>query len=245
MEDLWAFNNEPLARAVADCPIPTVSAVGHETDFTICDWVADIRAPTPSAAAELISPDQASLSFELQKQTRSLIREYRRTLSEKSANLRTLQYRLRHPGELLQQRMQKADDLELRLKRAQKLLVERSENRLTQLHWCLNTNKPQRALSLAASSLERTSLRLNRAMSSAISTQQKRHRSCDNLLQALSPLRTVDRGYALLRAEDGSVVTSAAQFQAGAKGSATLKDGKVKFEVTSAEKRNQSRTERA
>ena len=243
MEDLWAFNSEPLARAIADCPIPTVSAVGHETDFTICDWVADIRAPTPSAAAELISPDQASLSFELQKQTRSLIREYRRTLSEKSANLRTLQYRLRHPGDLLQQRMQRADDFELRLKRAQGLLAERYENRLTQLRWRLNTNKPQKALNLAVSSLERTSLRMTRAMSSTLSTQQKRHRSCDNLLQALSPLRTVDRGYALLRAEDGTVVTSASQFGAGDKGSATLKDGTVSFEVKATERPSRTRTE--
>ncbi len=233
MEDLWAFNSEPLARAVADCPIPTVSAVGHETDFTICDWVADIRAPTPSAAAELISPDQASLNFDLQKQSRALTREYQRSLAEKCASLKTLQYRLRHPGELLQQRMQKADDLELRLKRAQRSLSERHANRLTQLQWQLNANKPQRALSMAASSLERTSLRLSRAMSSALSTQQKRHKSCDNLLQALSPLRTVDRGYALLRAEDGSVVTSSAQFHTGARGSATLKDGNVVFEVTS------------
>ena len=80
-------------------------------------------------------------------------------------------------------------------------------------------------------------------MSSALSTQQKRHRSCDNLLQALSPLRTVDRGYALLRAEDGSVVTSATQLQAGGRGSATLKDGKVSFEVTSTERLNQTPAE--
>lgn len=233
MEDLWSFNSEPLARAIADCPIPTVSAVGHETDFTICDWVADIRAPTPSAAAELISPDQASIHYEIQKQTRSLVREYQRTISDKSVNLRTLQYRLRHPGELLQQRMLKADDLELRLKRARGVLVERHENRLTQLHWRLNANKPQKALNLAASSLDRVSLRMTRAMSNALSLQKKRHLSCDNLLQALSPLRTVDRGYALLRSEDGAVVTSASQFRAGDRGLATLKDGELSFDVRS------------
>jgi len=240
MEDLWAFNSEPLARAIADCPIPTVSAVGHETDFTICDWVADIRAPTPSAAAELISPDQASIHYEIQKNTRSLMREYQRTISDKSANLRTLQYRLRHPGELLQQRMLKADDLELRLKRARRLLVERYENRLTQLHWRLNANKPQKALNLAAGSLERVSARMTRAMSSALSVQKKRHLSSNNLLQALSPMRTVDRGYALLRSEDGTVVTSASQFQAGDRGLATLKDGELSFEVTSAARLNQT-----
>ena len=244
MEDLWAFNSEPLARAVADCPIPTVSAVGHETDFTVCDWVADIRAPTPSAAAELISPDQASLLYEIQKQTRSLVREYRRTLSEKSANLKTFQYRLRHPGELLQQRMQRADDLELRLKRAQRLMTDRYANRLDQLGLRLNANRPQKALNLAVISLERTTLRISRAMGSILSVQQKRHRSCDNLLQALSPLRTVDRGYALLRDEYGSVVTSAAQFQSGGRGSATLKDGKVNFDVAFTENLAQAPTEK-
>jgi len=233
MEDLWSFNSEPLARAIADCPIPTVSAVGHETDFTICDWVADTRAPTPSAAAELISPDQASIHYEIQKQTRSLVREYQRAISDKSANLRTLQYRLRHPGEQLQQRMLKADDLELRLKRARRLLVERHENRLTQLDLRLNANRPQKALNLAASTLERVSARMTRAMISALSVQKKRHLSSNNLLQALSPLRTVDRGYALLRSEDGTVVTTASQFQAGDRGLATLKDGELSFEVQS------------
>lgn len=130
LEDMQAFNDEAVARALHQCPLPTVSAVGHETDVTIADFVADVRAPTPSAAAELLSPDQGAIVQMLQRTEQKLHRLMRRLISEREQQLAWLSRRLIHPGRRLQDQAQTLDRLDTRLQRAMQLVLQQHRNRL-------------------------------------------------------------------------------------------------------------------
>ncbi len=118
LEDLWCFNEEPVARAIAACVTPIVSAVGHETDVSISDFVADVRAPTPSAAAELLAPHSGDLQQRLDSLRRRLILRIQDRLTRERLRLEGTARRLRHPGERLRQQSQRLDDLDMRLRRA-------------------------------------------------------------------------------------------------------------------------------
>ena len=130
LEDMQAFNDEAVARALASCPLPTVSAVGHETDVTIADFVADVRAPTPSAAAELLSLDQNTLLQSLAYTEQKLHKLIRRMISERQQQLQWLSKRLVHPGRRLQDQAQTLDRLEIRLQRAIQQILNQHRTRL-------------------------------------------------------------------------------------------------------------------
>ena len=231
LEDLWAFNDESLARAIAAYPIPTLSAVGHETDFTICDWVADARAPTPSAGAEMISPDQATLVESLLKTRMQLQRACERVIEQNRVHCRHLSARLRHPGELLEQRAQRLDELELRLVTAQQRLVQDKRSTLLQLNRQVHWYSPSKTLAASAGALDQLSQRLERAQRRLLSDAESRLSRAAQMLHTLSPLNTVERGYAILRDEAGAVITSAQALVPKQRGRATLKDGEFDFVV--------------
>ena len=154
LEDLWCFNEEAVARAVAACVTPIVSAVGHETDVSIADFVADVRAPTPSAAAELLAPSSADLQQRLNGLQQRLVLRMRDRLHRDAMRLDGLTRRLRHPGERLQQQAQRIDDLEQRLLRALDRRLCSGQERLARLETRLAAQHPGRTLNLLRQRLD-------------------------------------------------------------------------------------------
>jgi exodeoxyribonuclease VII large subunit len=146
LEDLQAFNDESVARAIAACTIPTVSAVGHETDFSIADFVADLRAPTPSAAAELLSPDQRELRQTLSSLQQKLSRLISMATDQRRQQLAWLRSRLQHPGRRLQEQAQALDRFDTRLRKAMQRFLESRRNRLQMIARNLDNISPLQTL---------------------------------------------------------------------------------------------------
>ncbi|MGR2661449.1 exodeoxyribonuclease VII large subunit [Chromobacterium haemolyticum] len=206
IEDLWSFNEEIVARAVAASPIPTVSGVGHETDFTICDFVADKRAPTPTAAAELVSPSREHLSAQLETAKRGLERALGRLLTDKSQQLDYLARRLAHPGEKLQRQREA-------LQRQQERLQRRLSGLFEQRRWALQLadSKLQRRrpdLAHAVQAMDRLQTRLQRARQDLLNRQTQKLDTLAATLLALNPEAVLARGYAIVQKQDGTAVKS-------------------------------------
>jgi exodeoxyribonuclease VII large subunit len=235
LEDLWAFNDERVARAIAAMPMPVVTGIGHEVDFTIADFVADVRAPTPSGAAELVVPDSREWFARLGQLAQRLRLAGQRGLREQQRRLDTLAHRLGRadPATRIHAGMQRLDDLEQRLARAARLGLARRDSRLRQLESRLARRAPTsllrelriRELSLAA--------RLEQAMARRIAQASQRLAVAGGALGAVSPLATLERGYAIVtRAADGRVVRSASDVAIGADIEARIGRGRVTARVT-------------
>jgi exodeoxyribonuclease VII large subunit len=231
LEDLWCFNEEPLARAVAACRTPIVSAVGHETDVTICDFVADVRAPTPSAAAELLAPDSSELVQRLSSLHRRLLMRMHDRLAREQLRLDGLRSRLRHPGERLRQQAQRLDDLDMRLRRAYGQQFKQQHERLARLDARLAAQHPGRSLTLLRQRLDSLAERLPRAMREALKARQLQLHSQVQTLNAVSPLATLSRGYSILLDEQGRAIHRAAQTQPGQRLRAKLGEGELQLRV--------------
>jgi exodeoxyribonuclease VII large subunit len=230
LEDLWAFNEEIVARAIHDCPIPVISAVGHEVDFTIADFVADQRAPTPSAAAELVSPDQA----EWQTQVRALetrgARLIRQALADSQERLRWLDQRLqlRHPGQHLRQQAQRLDELEQRYRLAINSYFNKLRYSLNEALARLKQASPAHQISRTELQRQALAQRLRTAMSSLLQTRQQQLAVACKSLDTISPLATLDRGYAIVtRQEDNHILHSANTVKAGEQIEARLARGRL------------------
>jgi exodeoxyribonuclease VII large subunit len=198
MEDLWSFNEEIVARAIFNSELPIVSAVGHEVDFTIADFVADLRAPTPSAAAELLVPDADDwldkfIGFEVLLEEAML-----RRLQQWQKHLHNLRQRLRHPRERLEQQSQRLDNLELRLKNHVKHLLNDFKNRIRQLEIRQQAHHPQVRLQQLKERVAAHHQRLQTAQYRLIERKQQALGEAARMLNTLSPLNTLDRGYALV-----------------------------------------------
>ncbi|RVU30381.1 exodeoxyribonuclease VII large subunit [Neptunomonas marina] len=233
LEDLWAFNDEALARDIFNCQLPIISAVGHEVDFSISDWVADVRAPTPSAAAELISPDQDALRMQLDRHEMALKRLLRQQLQQQRERILQLKRRLRHPGERLREQRRHLTSLESRLKRSMEHRLLAARSRVDRTQGRLIT--PKARLTMAQAQLTALDQRLQRGMRAK---QEQHHYQLANLaarLNSISPLATLERGYAIVKNAQGEVVTDAAQLHSGDQISATLNRGTVTARVESVE----------
>jgi exodeoxyribonuclease VII large subunit len=230
LEDLWAFNEEIVARAIHDCDIPVVSAVGHEVDFTIADFVADRRAPTPSAAAELVSPDQQEWLQQVRQLERRLARNMESGLSAEQQRLRWLMQRLqlRHPGQLLRQQAQRLDDLEQRSRLALRSYFNKLQSVVKNAHATLLQHTPRHRIEhirLQQDSLER---RLRTAMHALLKERQGRFAVACKSLDTISPLATLERGYAIVnRAGEREILRKATEVATGEKIEARLAEGSL------------------
>ena len=235
LEDLWAFNEESVARAIAGSALPVVSAVGHETDITIADLVADRRAPTPSAAAELLSPDQADWRLRLAQLDEALTRSIGRRLRAAGRELGHLRARLKHPGTLLRERAQRLDDLEARLARAQASAFERERRRLDRLAERLLRRDPQPRLARLGDRLDGAERRLRQAVNHGLERRRERLSRLAALLDSLSPLATLGRGYAILSTEGGTILRRAQDTGVGQAVQARLAEGRLALRVEGVE----------
>ena len=230
IEDLWAFNDERLARTIAASPVPLVSGVGHETDFTIADFVADLRAPTPTAAAELVSAPRAQHLGDLQAQAERLARALRRRLDGESQRIDWLASRLSRPSEAVAGERLRLDRQGQRLRHALALRLERERARLTQWQDRLPRQLAPRVAADAAK-LARLADRLGAAVARQQTSAHERLERAALRLAALDPQRVLERGYAWLEDEAGHAITHAAQTAPGQPIRATLADGKVDLTV--------------
>lgn len=235
LEDLCAFNEEIVARAIAGSHLPVVSGVGHETDFTIADFVADVRAPTPSAAAELLSQDGEELLNSFEGFEILLTRALRKQLELLAQQLTHLRARLRHPGQRLQELMQKLDGLELRLKRAQQQELRTRSAQLQNLMARLRGQHPAHRLPALQQHVGSLEQRLARAMSLQLREQKTTLQHLAERAQLASPLAIVARGYAIVESE-GRVLRSVADASIGNTLQAKLADGRITAIITATEK---------
>ncbi|HEX7596783.1 MAG TPA: exodeoxyribonuclease VII large subunit [Polyangia bacterium] len=231
MEDLWAFNDEALARAIAACPVPVISAVGHETDFTIADFVADLRAPTPSAAAELAVPVAEDLLAEMHLLGRRLGRALHaetRSLRLRLERARTL---LGDPRRFLDMRRQDLDDFMERGARALRASSARRRAHLRALEGRLFRLHPQRRIADQRAALAAAERRLLASGQSLLTHRRRLLESLAGKLDALSPLKVLDRGYSLARGPDGQVLRSCAGLHQGDDVTVTLRDGDLRARI--------------
>lgn len=217
LEDLWCFNDEQLAYALHSCPIPTISAVGHEVDFTICDFVADVRAPTPSAAAELVSRDQRETLQRISHLGHRVQQAWARYLRQYQQHQQHLAVRLQqqHPQRQLHQNNQRLDELSARVQQAMGRLVSQQQRQQTQLASRLNTVHPERRLAPLQQQQQQLKQRLQLAMSQLLKQQRQHFQSLSQGLHMVSPLQTIDRGYAVVRKTNGTVVRNPTELAAG------------------------------
>ena len=237
IEDLWAFNNEEVARAIVNCPIPLVSAVGHETDFTISDFVADIRAPTPSIAAEIISQPYSELKETLEGYQSYLLKSFESQFDSQRTRITNLIKRIRHPGDKLREIGQKVDYLETALiqEMHQKVSFKKNQLNLTQLS--LQQNSPQNKVKEAKVYLQNASKDLLKAFKLKVERKRKLLGELVATIEAVSPLSVLARGYSIISTEpEGKILSSSNQVKIGQTISAVLNKGSIKAEVKSKDK---------
>jgi exodeoxyribonuclease VII large subunit len=231
LEDLWAFNLESVARAVADCPHPVVSAIGHQTDFTITDFVADVRAPTPSAAAELITPDAEELVRTLSMAERRFSRSLNGALGNASHRLQALRARLVDPATHLAMKMQQTDELAARLLRAWQWDRGQERGRVVAAARALELLTPRRRLADLGQRVADHSERLGQAFNRHRVNLRAGLDARARALSAVSPLATMGRGYAVLTRDEGGTVDTITAARIGDSLTALLHDGSLALEV--------------
>ncbi|HEY1659303.1 MAG TPA: exodeoxyribonuclease VII large subunit, partial [Candidatus Sulfotelmatobacter sp.] len=232
-EDLAAFNDEGLARTVAASEIPVISAIGHETDFTICDFVADLRAPTPSAAAELVIRSRMEIESHAEAAGERLIRAMERRLLEAR---HALTERAQHGAfarmmDLIRQRQQKLDDLTYRLERGERSALEKLRRRWESVAAAVRHYDARRVLTGMRRELEAESAALVAGMRNSLLQHKVRAERLTTALEALSPLAILDRGYALVFDSAGQLVKDARQVKDGDDISARVARGEIRAVV--------------
>ena len=234
LEDLWAFNDEQLARAIAECPLPVVSAVGHEVDFTIADFVADVRAPTPSGAAELVVPDRGDWLRAINTIATRIARQGQRTLENRAQKLDWLNRRLvtASPAARVARQQDRLRENAGRLAAAMRHDLHTRRDRLFVLHRALLQVSPAVRVQRTISRVAELRQRLAAAGRRGIADADHRLRLTARALDAVSPLATLDRGYAIVTDAAGKALTRASQVKKGDDVRARLAHGELLARIT-------------
>jgi exodeoxyribonuclease VII large subunit len=240
LEDLWAFNEETVARAIAGSKVPVISAVGHEVDFTIADFVADVRAPTPSAAAELVVREKQALIDGLGDLRARLDRSMRRRLERERERVAALAGRrvLTDPARPLRDLERRLDDAGRRLRHAAAATLARAAHRLEVATAGLRGAGPRARLAGGRHRLEHLDVRLRGAAGRALVRSQHRLGALVGRLDSLSPLAVLGRGYSLTRTPAGEIVRDAGQVAPGAAVDVLLARGRLECRVERTEERD-------
>ena len=234
IEDLWAFNSEEVARTITKCPIPIISAIGHETDFTIADFVADLRAPTPSIAAEIVSQSYSELNETFDNYYDYLTVGFGSFLEYQRLRFENLINRIRHPGDKLREIGQKVDYIETNLVRNIYDHIYSLQNNFKLNDQAFTQNSPVHKIKEVKLHLQNTSKDLLNTFKAKTERKNNILGELVATLQAVSPLSVLARGYSIISTEpDGQILSSASQVKIGQKISAVLNEGKIKAKVES------------
>ena len=227
IEDLWSFNEESVARAIAASTLPVVSAVGHEIDFSIADFTADQRAATPSAAAELISVDQAEWAQRFDSMGERLRQTMDRKCQQTRQNLLHLRSRLRNPAQTLGQQRSTLNELQRRLQKAEQLRIDTAQRNLSALQQRLAAQHPEWQVQAQRIQLKQKQKQVSKLMQSRLNVERGRLNQYQRLLASLGPENTLSRGYAIVQDGQGNVLRSASQTAQGEQVNIRLASGRV------------------
>ncbi|MGN7394773.1 exodeoxyribonuclease VII large subunit [Peribacillus frigoritolerans] len=242
IEELWAFNEEIVAESIYDSDIPVISAVGHETDFTIADFVADMRAPTPTGAAELAVPHLNEILERLMNRKNRLTRSIQEAVNFERTRLTRMErsYAFRYPHKMYEQKLEQLDKTMDRLGRTSTRYFMKKRDELNQLNDILKKQHPEQAVKNAKEELQQHAKVLRRAMEAIYRHKSQQFVHITATLSALSPLKVMERGYGLVFAEDETLVKSTQQVSKGDKIAVSIKDGTLECEIKEIKERIES-----
>jgi exodeoxyribonuclease VII large subunit len=235
LEDLWSFNEEAVVRAISASVLPIICGVGHEIDFSLADFAADVRAPTPSAAAEICAPERAVVLAQFGALQRRLNTTLTHTLTLSRQRLSGAQRRLIHPGRRIEQHHQRLDELLRRLLPALQRTWQLKRIRLAAANAGLTSASPRRRLALAHAQEHSMRQRLTNTLPALLQRLQARLTAAQRTLQAVSPAATLERGYAIVTRGNGQIARDAAQVGAGEAVRAVLARGTLVLRVEGSE----------
>ena len=231
IEDLWCFNNEELAREIHAFPLPTISGVGHEIDFTICDFVSDLRVPTPTASAEVVT----EFNFNLVDRLDDLRIDIHKTIINLTENLnqkiQLLKTKLKSPKALLREKSQKLDNIEILFQKHQQVILSNKKGVINDLKSDLNLKNPIAKLNNMTSKLDALSEKLNLILNQKINNRKNNLDKLQKSIDILSPLSILDRGYSIILNKQGSAIKSSMDVNKGENLKARLSKGTIDLEV--------------
>ena len=232
IEDLWCFNMESVARSIFNSEIPLISAVGHETDFTISDFVSDLRAPTPSAAAEIISQNHSNLFASLTSMQKDLSLSINNGLVKQNESIKNLSKLIKHPGDKLREISQKIDGLEMHLSNLTERIFLIFRNKISTISSSLKEFSPIVRVEKNKNRIESSIKDIKRSIEEVIGEKRNQFLSSSKTLEAVSPLSVLSRGYSILtKGEKEQVINSYAQVEIGDEIKGKLKEGQILTKV--------------
>ncbi len=241
LEDLWAFNEESVARAIYDCPVPIVSGIGHEVDITIADYVADVRAATPTAAAESVTPDQNTWlqSYDYYRQRLELLINDKVERYQEKVQWLSLRIKQQHPEKQIDRSKQRSTELIKRLLRQSNIIVSQRRNELSTQQARLHATNPQILLKQNQQAVQFLKSRLQQTTLNLIAQKKSQLSNVASTLNAISPLQTLERGYSITLNDKDKAITSIQQIKPNDTIKTRLQDGHVISHVKSCVKHKQ------